>query len=331
MMDVAKLAGVSHQTVSRVINNHPSVRTETRERVVRAMRDLDYQPNSAARALVTRRSQTLGLVSIDSTLFGPASMLYGIEQAARDAGYFVSIVSVRTPDRPSVLEAVNRLREQAVEGIIAISPQDAAVTALSQVPAGIALVGVGIGRDADVPMVGVDNRAGAALAVRHLLDLGHPTVHHVAGPADWPEAQERAAGWRKTLLAAGRTAPTPLRGDWSARSGHGAGLRLAADRRVTAVFCANDQMALGALRALEEHGRRVPQDVSVVGFDDIPEAPYLRPPLTTLEQDFSALGRRSLGMLVEQIATGRRQQQQIFLTPRLVTRDSSAPAAPERP
>ena len=323
MRDVAKLAGVSHQTVSRVLNNHANVRPETRDRVIEAMRHLDYQRNTAARALVTRRSQTLGLVTFDTTLVGPASMVYGIEQAARDAGYFVSIVSVRTLEREVVIDAIKRLREQAVEGIIAIAPQDSAVAALSKVPEDIPVVGVGVGQSADVPMVGVDNTTGAAMAVRHLLDLGHRTVAHIAGPSTWPEAQERETGWRRALHDAGIDAPAARPGDWSARSGYEHGHTLAADPRVTALFCANDQMALGALSAIYQVGRRVPQDVSVVGFDDIPEAAYLHPPLTTVRQDFAAVGRQSLELLVEQLASGSRSPKRLLLTPSLVIRASS--------
>jgi len=289
------------------------------------MRELDYRPNSAARTLVTKRSQTLGLVSFDTTLIGPASMVYGIEGAARRAGYFVSIASVQSLDQRSVLDAISRLREQFVEGIIAIVPQDSAVEALAEVPAGIPLVGVGLGESTEVPMVGLDNRGGALMAVQHLLDLGHERVHHIAGPRDWPEAHERASGWRDALRDAGVRAPAPLVGDWSARSGYEAGRKLAADPKVTAIFCGNDHMALGALRALSEAGRRVPHDASVVGFDDIPEAPYLLPPLTTVSQDFPELGRRSLDLLMEQIVSGTRSIGKLRLPPHLVVRDSSAP------
>jgi DNA-binding LacI/PurR family transcriptional regulator len=296
--------------------------------VLDAMRELDYRPNSAARTLVTRRSKTLGLVSFDTTLNGPASMVYGIEGAARRAGYFVSIASVQSLDRRSVLDAISRLREQFVEGIIAICPQDSAVEALAEVPLDIALVGVGLGELTEVPMVGLDNTGGAMLAVQHLVNQGHERVHHISGPRDWPEANERLDGWRVVLREAGIRAPTPLTGDWSARSGYEAGRKLAADRKVTAIFCANDHMALGALRALTEAGRRVPEEVSVVGFDDIPEAPYLLPPLTTVQQDFNGLGRRSLELLMEQLDTGSRMHRKVRLSPHLVVRSSSAAPPP---
>lgn len=323
MMDVARLAGVSHQTVSRVLNDHPSVRRETRERVLAAMRELDYQPNSAARTLVTNRSQTLGLVTFDTTLVGPSFMVYAVERAAREAGYFVSIASARSLETRSVVDAIRRLREQAVEAIITIAPLDSALVALEEVPGDLPLVGMGVGDAAGVSMVGLDNVAGAALATGHLLELGHRTVHHIAGPDGWPEARERLAGWRSALAAAGAPVPEPPVGDWSARAGYEAGRLLAADPDVTAVFCGNDQMAIGMLRALTEAGRRVPQDVSVVGFDDIPESPFLSPPLTTIVQDFAELGRRCVDVVLQQIITGLRTADHLRFAPRLVVRDST--------
>lgn len=327
MRDVALLAGVSHQTVSRVLNGHPNVRPETRSRVLDAMQALDYRRNLAARTLVTRRSHTLGLIAFETTLFGPASMLYGIERAARSAGYFVSIASVRNLDRKSVLEAIDRLREQSVEGVVAIAPKSAVAQALVQVPATLPAVSVGGADDESVACVRIDNAVGAALATRHLLDLGHPTVHHISGPRDWPEARERTEGWRDTLYAADAVVPAARHGDWSARSGFLEARVLAADPSVTAIFCGNDQMALGALRALNEAGRAVPDEVSVVGFDDVPESAYFLPPLTTVRQDFAELGRRSIGVLVDQIAAGVRENRHVVLEPELVIRASSAPLA----
>ncbi|MGK5740340.1 LacI family DNA-binding transcriptional regulator [Micromonospora sp. URMC 103] len=323
MRDVARLAGVSHQTVSRVLNNHPNVRQETRDRVVQAMEALNYRRNLAARTLVTRRSGTLGIVGFESTLFGPASMLYAIEDAARAAGYFVTVATVRRLDRQSVLDAVDRLAQQSVEGIIAISPKPAVTNALVQVASVLACVGVGAAGDDAVPTVRVDNRAGAALATRHLLDLGHATVHHVAGPPDWPEAVERVEGWRDTLYAAGAVVPPIRPEEWSARSGYEQGQKLAADPSVTAIFCANDQIALGVLRALHEAGRRVPEDVSVVGFDGMPDSEYFLPPLTTVRQDFAELGRRSIGMLLRKIESTGQPAEHMLLEPELVLRDSS--------
>lgn len=324
MRDVARLAGVSHQTVSRVLNAHPNVRDDTRRRVLDAMRALDYRRNSAARALVTRRSGTLGIIGYESTLYGPASMLYAIEGAARAAGYFVTVATVRQMDRRPVLDAVDWLRQQAVEGIVAIAPKPAVAHALAEVAADVPLVGVGSAYDEAVPSFRIDNAAGARLATRHLLDLGHATVHHVAGPAGWTEAQERVDGWRETLYAAGAVVPRTAPHDWSAKDGYEAGRQLAADPSVTAVFCANDQLALGVQRAMHESGRTVPDQVSVVGFDDTPDAGYFLPPLTTVRQDFAELGRRSLQMLVSQITTGHRGERQTRFTPPLVVRNSTS-------
>jgi DNA-binding LacI/PurR family transcriptional regulator len=322
MSDVARLAGVSHQTVSRVINGSDHVREATRERVLVAMRQLDYRPNSVARALVTGRSQTLGVVSFDTTLYGPASTLFGIEQAAHEAGYFITIASLRALDRPSVLDAVERLRLQGVDGILVIAPQEGAARALVQVPAGLPLVAVEAGPADAVPLASVDQFAGAAAATRHLLDLGHSTVWHVSGPADWLEAQQRIAGWRATLQAAGAEVPPTLTGDWSPRSGYDLGHRLGPE--VTAVFVANDQMALGVLRALHEAGRAIPGDVSVVGFDDIPEAPYFTPPLTTVRQDFDEMGRRGLRLLLQTMESADWPPPHHEVTPDLIVRASTA-------
>lgn len=326
MADVAKLAGVSHQTVSRVLNGAPHVRPGTRDRVLAAIRELDYRPNSAARALVTRRSHTLGVVSFDSTLYGPASMLDGIEQAARTAGYFVSVTSLRSLDGRSVQEAVDRLRDQGVEGVVVIAPQISAVSAVARLSSSVPVVAVGSGSQSRVPMVSVDNRSGAEAATGHLLDLGHRTVHHLAGPAGWLESQDREEGWRGTLEAAGAAVPRVERGDWSARSGYQAGLRIAGLSEVTAVFCANDHMALGLLRALHEAGRSIPGDISVVGFDDIPEAGYFTPPLTTVRQDFGELGRRALELLVEELEGLAHTRTHVRIPPEMVLRRSVGPA-----
>ena len=326
MADVAKLAGVSHQTVSRVINDSPHVRSNTRERVEDAMRKLGYRPNPVARALVTGRSRTLGVVSFDTTLYGPASTLFGIERAAHDAGYFVSIVSLRELTRSSVLSAVERLRHQGVDGILVIAPQESATQAVLHLPDDVPVVASEAAPEDSVPLVAIDQVEGARLATGHLLDHGHRTVWHISGPHDWLEAQDRIAGWRATLEAAGAAAPPVLRGDWSPSSGYLLGRELAADPEVTAVFAANDQMALGLVRALHEAGRRIPADISVVGFDDIPEAAYFTPPLTTVRQNFNEIGRRSLLLLLERIESGGRDPVREIVAPELVVRASSGRA-----
>jgi DNA-binding LacI/PurR family transcriptional regulator len=325
MADVAKLAGVSHQTVSRVINDSAHVRPETRDRVLSAMRRLGYRPNPAARALVTGRSRTLGVVSFDTTLYGPASTLFAIEQAAHAAGYFITVVSLLALDRSSVLDAVERLRVQGVDGILVITPHEGAAEALVNLPTGVPVVAVEAGRPDSVPLVAVDQLSGAVSATQLLLDLGHRTVWHVAGPRDFLEAQQRLAGWRATLEAAGAEVPPVLVGDWSARSGYEVGMQLAQDPNVTAVFVSNDQMALGVLRALHEQGREIPREVSVVGFDDIPEAQFFMPPLTTVRQNFAEVGRGSLRLLLEIMRGADGAPPHLAVAPELVVRRSTAP------
>jgi DNA-binding LacI/PurR family transcriptional regulator len=325
MADVARLAGVSHQTVSRVLHDSPNVRGETRDRVLSAIRQLDYRPNSMARALATGRSKTLGVVSSDTTFYGPASTLLGIEHAAHEAGYAVSVSSVRTLSRGVVLDAVHKFRDQGADGVAVIAPLRSCADALRQLSPDFAVVAVEAVQSASIPVATVDQRAGAAAATRHLLNLGHKTVWHVAGPADWQEAQERILGWRTALEAAGAPVPPLLRGDWTPRSGYELGEAILGTPELTAVFVANDQMALGLLRRLHEAGRQVPGHISVVGFDDVPEAAYFTPPLTTVRQDFAELGRRCLGILLALIE-GQEQPARVVVPTELVVRDSTGVA-----
>jgi DNA-binding LacI/PurR family transcriptional regulator len=326
MADVAELAGVSYQTVSRVIHDSPNVHEETRTRVLTAIRQLDYRPNSMARALVTGRSKTLGVVSFDTTLYGPASTLFGIQQAAHDAGYAVSISSLRSLNRDTVLSAIQQLRDQGVDGVAVIAPLRAGVEALRHVRPDFAVVAVESGPDASIPVVAVDQKAGAAAATQHLLNLGHKTVWHLAGPTDWKEADDRIEGWKTTLKAAGARVPALLRGDWTARSGYEAAHSLLKIEELTALLVGNDQMALGLLRRLHEVGRKVPSELSLVGFDDIPEAAYFTPPLTTVRQNFAELGRRCLQTLLDRIA-GNTAPMRTVVAPELVVRGSTARAA----
>lgn len=326
MADVARLAGVSHQTVSRVLHDNPNVRGETRERVLAAIRQLNYRPNSMARALVTGRSKTLGVVSSDTTFYGPASTLFGIERAAQDAGYAVSVSSLRAvSSRNVVLDAIQQLLDQGVDGVAVIAPLRAGVDALRHVTPDVPVVALESGQNGSIPVAMVDQRAGAAAATRHLLSLGHKTVVHLAGPLDWQEAEERIIGWKATLEAANAPVPQVLRGDWTPRSGYELGEQLLKTPNLTAVFVANDQMALGLLRRLHEAGKEVPHDISIVGFDDIPEAAYFSPPLTTVRQDFSELGRRCLKLLLERIE-GSDQPTRVIVPPELVVRESTSAA-----
>ncbi len=325
MTDVARLAGVSHQTVSRVLNGHPNVKEQTRLRVRAAIAELGYRPNRAARVLVTGRSQLIGVVAQNSTLYGPASLLAAFEQAAAEAGFAVGVASLGTLDRDSISAAVERHLDQRVAGLVVIAPVASADEALSAIPAGVPLVSVDGDPERDRALVTVDQLAGARVATEHLLAAGHRTVWHVAGPADWYDAAGRVAGWRQALTAAGAEVPPLVPADWSASAGYAAGQMLARMAEVTAVFAANDHLALGLLRALSERGRRVPGDVSVVGFDDVPEAAYFIPPLTTVRPDFLAVAQAGLDLLLAQMEDPGRAPGRVVVAPALVVRDSVAP------
>jgi DNA-binding LacI/PurR family transcriptional regulator len=322
MTDVAIAAGVSHMTVSRVLNGTARVSPATRAKVEEALRELGYRPNAAARALATGRSGQLSVIFFDTTLFGPASALFAIEQAARREGYSVSIVSLPRIDPDTLSDAVATLRAQAVDGTIIVAPHTSASTALREVPPDLPAVVVGGAETAGLPLVAIDQETGARLATEHLLGLGHRTVWHVAGPGTWADAKARSRGWRRALQRAGAPVPAPLVGDWSARSGYEAGIRLAAEPDLTAVFVANDHMALGVLRALALAGRKVPRDVSVVGFDDVPESPYYPPALTTVRQDFESMGVQAVATLLDRIGGDETAPHELLL-PELVVRDSA--------
>ncbi|MCW3493285.1 LacI family DNA-binding transcriptional regulator [Microbacterium sp. SSM24] len=302
MADVARIAGVSGQTVSRVVNDSPRVDPATRTRVESAMAQLGYRPHRAARALRTGRTQTIGLVVSTLATVGNSRMLQAVADAAAARGYALTVVTLGAA--PDVASAFERLSEQGVDGAVVLNEATAAARGIAA-PRGLRLVVVDA--PSGTPGVGVvqsDHAAGARAATAHLLSLGHGTVHHIAGPVGSFAAGERERGWREALGAAGRDAPPVLRGDWTAASGHSAGTALAADPAVTAVFAANDQTALGAIRAFADAGRSVPGAVSVVGFDDIADAADYRPPLTTVRQDFDRLGELAVTALVEAIEGG---------------------------
>ncbi|MFJ9744200.1 LacI family DNA-binding transcriptional regulator [Streptomyces chartreusis] len=326
MDDVARLAGVSKQTVSRVLNDHPSVRAETRETVLSAMRTLGYRPSRSARSLASGRTRMVGVISFDAARYGPASILTAINTAAQEAGYLLSSIALDTAEPDTVVEAVNRLSAEGADGVIAIAPQLWVGKALADTRLDTPLIVLENGLDSDTQQVTGDSRAGARKAVEYLLGLGHRTVWHIAGPTGWTSADHRLGSWQSCLEAAGAAVPTPLIGDWSADSGYELGRRLARRTDVTAVFASNDQMALGLLHALHEAGRSVPGDISVVGYDDIPEAAHFLPPLTTVRTDFAEIGTRSLRLLLDRLDGTEEPSWTRSLVPvELVIRASSGP------
>ena len=322
--DVAALAGVSSQTVSRVANGSARVDEGTRERVQSAMRMLGYRPNTAARALATGQFRMIGVISFSLNAHGNARTLQAISHAAQADGYSVNVIGVTAQTEGAVREAFSALAGQAVDGIVLIEAQILDRPGLN-LPNGVPVVVADGDPDQRFPSVDNNQAAGAAAATEHLLGLGHRTVWHLAGPEDSYSARRRAAAWHATLKAAGAPVPPMLYGDWSASSGFAAGRELAARDEVTAVFAANDHMALGLIRALNEAGRAVPGDVSVVGFDDVAESGYFLPPLTTVHQDFEEVGRRCVTLLLDQIGGNGAPSAVSTIPLRLVLRASTAP------
>lgn len=316
MAMVAQRAGVSGQTVSRVANGSPRVDPETRARVERAMAELGYRPNRAARALRTGRSQTLGLVAQTLATVGNSRMLQAVADAAASRGYALTVLTLGAD--ADVADAFDRLRDQGVDGAIVLN--EATALARDAASGGLRLVVVDSPPDERFTVIGTDHASGARAATEHLLRAGHRAVHHLAGPVGSFASAERERGWRDALAAAGIDPPEPVRGDWSAASGFESVARMPASG-VTAIFAANDQMALGALRALAESGRRVPDDVAVMGFDDIADAADFQPPLTTVRQDFDALGEHAVGALVAWIEGERPAD--LLLPPALIGRASA--------
>lgn len=326
MRDVAALAGVSHQTVSRVINGHPSIRESTRLRVRAAMDELHYRPNRAARALVTARSRTIGVLSTSAAaLYGPVSSINAIQDAGRAAGYSVAVAQLPDLDADSIAAGLDHLLAQSVEGIVVIAPQEVVIEQLENAGLDVPYVTLLGGPSTVQRELTVDQVAGARAAVGHLVELGHRRIAHLSGPLEWFEAQARVDGYRAELADAGLAPEPVVAGDWTAASGYRLGLGVLDDPGVTAVFTSNDQMALGLYHAAYERGRRIPDDLSVVGFDDIPEAAHYWPPLTTVLQDFTQLGRRSVESLVAEIEGGT-EPTAVSLLPDLVVRASTRPA-----
>lgn len=327
MYDVARAAGVSHQTVSRVLNDHASVRPETRARVLEVIDALGYRRNSAARALVTRRSGTIGVVTTRSALYGPTSVLLSVEAAARENGYFVSIVSLVDPNEAAMRGALEHFMDQLVEGVVVIGPSFDFIEAALRVGPRVPMVTVSAlaERPEGIYVTAVDHFLGARMATAHLLELGHTEIAHISGPEDSLDANARVRGWRAELESAGLRPGSLIVGDWTAKAGYAAGQELLRGAGLPkAVFAGNDEMALGLLRALTEHGVRVPKEVSVVGFDDIAGSAFFAPPLTTIKQDFTTLGERCMDLLLAAMA-GTGPTSQALVRPQLLLRASTAP------
>ena len=329
MVDVARAAGVSQKTVSRVVNGAPHVRAEVRDKVNQAIEQLGYRPNAAAQALARERSHTIGALTLGTPLVGPSRRMFGLEHEARRLGYRMALVSVPNLSARSVAAGIDTLLAQRVEGLVIEVPThliEVSATQLDGLPV-VTSAGWIPGLPRQI-VVDVDQEEACRALTRYLLGLGHRTVWHVAGPRDWDAAQKRLNGWRSALRDARRKVPRVLYGDWSAASGYEHGRKLAEQGEVTAVFAANDQMAMGVLRAFYEAGRRIPADVSIVGFDDVPEAEFQMVPLTTVAVAAEEAAQRIVGELLQLINGGEPPSREVTLPgTQLTIRKSTGPAA----
>jgi DNA-binding LacI/PurR family transcriptional regulator len=320
--DVAKLAGVSHQTVSRVLNNHTSVKPATREKVELAIAELKYRPNQAARQLVTSRSRMIGILIAGTELYGPWAILNAMEREARIEGYSIISISL-LPDSPeSWREGIDQLRNLEIDGVITIALSKQIIREVEKSLSSATIVIVDTEPSKKFDAVNIENFLGAKLTTEHLIALGHKSIAHITGPMDGFEGEQRRAGYEEAMNSA-KLKIDVIEGDWSISTGYEIGKKIAARKiRPTALFTANDHLALGAIKAFGEEGIRVPADMSIIGFDDIPEAAYLRPALTTVRQDFDQLGNLAIKRMILQLREPRKPES-LTIAPELIIREST--------
>ncbi|MEN9965509.1 MAG: hypothetical protein RJA60_506 [Actinomycetota bacterium] len=324
--DVAKLAGVSHQTVSRVINKAEYIKDDTRTKVQSAMEELGYVPNAAARALVTSKSKIVGILVSDIVYHGPAGMMHAMEKEARRGGFFAISASVDPLDGKSIAQGIEHLRRLGIEGLVVITPQSDSVQAVERLVTDIPVVFIDSPNNSKELSAELDNFSGAQRATEHLISLGHKQIVHVAGPTGWFDSAPRVAGYEAAMESA-QLQPKVIPGDWTVPTGYeiGRNLDIEADK-VTAIFAANDHLALGLMRALRQRGYSIPERVSIIGFDDVPEAAYYEPPLTTMRPDFAELGRVAMEMMLGHINREETLRADT-LVPELIIRESTASPA----
>ncbi len=328
--DVAREAGVSHMTVSRVLNDHPNIREATKKRVLEAIKVTNYTPSSIARALATQKAMRIGVLVDSPVQYGPNSTLRALESAARQHGYVISSVSFSAPgDGEEVEDGIAELVTQGIDAICVIAPRLSSLDKVRRKAPGLPTVIVQSEPATEMHTVSVDQRSGAESAVKHLIELGHTSILHLAGPMDWHDSRVRAQAFQETLEAAGLVSAPPIIGDWSSDSGYDVG-KSADLGDATAIFASNDQMALGLIHGLQERGLKVPDDMSIVGFDDLPDARHFLPPLTTIRQNFSDLGIQVIELLVRAIEGGVSPYARELIEPKLMIRLSTG-APPKTP
>jgi DNA-binding LacI/PurR family transcriptional regulator len=325
LYDVATFAGVSHQTVSRVVNKASHVAAPTRARVLQAVSQLGYRPNNAARNLVSQRSNLIGVITFCQDSFGPSHLLISIDTAAMQSGYNTLLASITEPTVMAIKRAADDLRTHGVEGIILNVPTAVDLRSLRDVFRHLPYVATDAEAGDEISMVTTDHEYGACIGTEHLIALGHQRIACISGPLDWRCGLLRRDGWSRTLLKYGIQEGPCIVGQWSAKGGFAAAEELIRGhpREFTAISTGNDQMALGVIRALSLHGLSVPHDVSVVGYDDMPEAAFFNPSLTTVTHDFESAGRTCLQFLLRRIQDPQSPAERLIIKPELVRREST--------
>jgi DNA-binding LacI/PurR family transcriptional regulator len=325
LVDVAELAGVSRQTVSRVINGSPHVSAKLRRRVLKAVDELQYRPNQMARSLRGKQSYVLDVIVSCIGYYGPPQLVESVERAAKAHGYKIMLSNLEVADPEQASQMLGNLHGQVVDGVIFFGfVQNAAYEAVIQACNGIPYVQVNSDPGTQASAVLTDQYSGGKLATQYLVGLGHTAIAEISGPHEWHSSAARHKAWVDTLTANGLTPRLSVEGNWTSASGYEAMQQLLkSGMKFTAVFVANDQMALGAMAALNDHGLQVPDDISVVGFDDIPEAAYFSPPLTTVREDYDALGKQCVDYLIEIIQDPDAPLHQRVLYPTFVERKSA--------
>lgn len=334
IVQVAKEAGVSTQTVSRVINNRQEISPETRQRVQEIITKMRYQPNAIARSLSQRRSHTLGVAVSGIEYYGPSRTLIGIDQAANRLGFSIILSLIHQPEDGDIEQVFHNLISRQVEGIIWAVPEIGNNRAwlCNEVQRHVTpFIFTDMQLDKQFNTISMDNYTGGRLATEHLLSRGYKKIGLITGPQNWRSAQERIRGWQDALVTAGCSygESQMVEGFWTADSGE-KGIRklIATFPEMEAVFVSNDQMAIGVYQAAWRMGKHIPEDLAVVGFDDISESAYFCPPLTTVRQDLYELGNLAVQAFVsvreaEQSSDSRIDTQNLVIQPQLIIRQSS--------
>ena len=332
--EVASVAGVSTQTVSRVINDRPDVSSETRKRVQDVIGKLGYRPSALARSLISQRSYTLGVVIAGLKYIGPSRTLSGIASAAEEAGYSLLLKELPKFDANGIAPIFQALLSRHVDRIIWAVPEigeNRKWVNNSPFDVGVPIVYLTMKPQENIPVVSIDNYAGGQMAVSHLLEQGYRNIGHIAGPLEWWEARQRMAAWKDTLKDSGFEVRDNqwAEGNWSSASAVQAVEKLFEQYpEMDSIFVANDQMALSVLKAVIEKGLRIPEDIGIVGFDNIPESAYFWPALSTIQQDQYDIARVAVEEMIKIIESGWQglgpiNPESIMLPPTLVVRQSS--------